>query len=374
MRVLILGIGGVGAMAAWRLALAGHEVIGFEQFGLDHDRGSSYGDSRIVRRVYPDALYTGLMADAYALWDELQAQTIGELFRRAGGVFCGPAQHPLVLQAQAALQTGGVEHEVLDAQECGRRFPAFRLAPDEVAVWEPSMGYARASRCVRTAAQLAREKGAILREHTPISHIAADASGVRVTTQAGEVVAGDRLLITAGPWTGPRLAEFGVSVPLVVTRQAYAHLEPATHADAFDTGRFPVWIDAATNFYGFPRLGDVVPGVKIALHEHGAITTPETVERGVTEADTETIRSYARTRFPWLGDRVVYSKVCLYTNTPTEDFIVDAVPGLPHTFVVGGLSGHGFKFTPLLGQILADLAVGTLVSYDLSRFRITRFA
>ena len=231
------------------------------------------------------------------------------------------------------------------------------------------MGYARASRCVRTAARLARQQGATLHEHTPVARIEADANGVHVTTQAGGIVAGDRLLLTAGPWTGPRLADFGVSVPLVVTRQAYVHLEPTSHAEAFAVGRFPVWIDASTNFYGFPRLGDV-PGVKLALHEHGIVTTPETVEREVTEADSETIRRYAHTRFPWLGDAVVYSKVCLYTNTPNEDFIIDAVPGLPHTFVVGGLSGHGFKFTPLLGQILADLATGTPIAYDLARFRL----
>src|SRR5205814_7538711 len=97
MRVLIIGVGGVGAMAAWRLAKAGHEVVALEQFRLDHDRGSSFGDSRIVRRVYPDALYTALMADAYSLWEELQAcfpdQT---LFVRPGGIFCGPIDDPRI--------------------------------------------------------------------------------------------------------------------------------------------------------------------------------------------------------------------------------------------------------------------------------------
>ena len=373
MRVLIAGLGVVGAMAAWRLARMGHEVIGFEQFGLDHDRGSSYGDSRIVRRVYPDPLYTNLMADAYPLWDELQARFPDEeLFCRAGGLYCGPMGHPLIGQALEALKASGVEHELLNAVQVAQRYPAFSLAPDECAIYEPSMGYARASRCVRASARLARSQGADLREHTPIADIDTDAGGVRVTTQAGEVVAGDRLLLAAGPWTGPYLARFGVSVPLIVTRQAYIHLEPRKDAELFTSGRFPVWIDAATNYYGFPRLGDV-DGVKIALHEHGEATTPQDADRHVHEAEIEATRAYALRRFPSLGDTVTYANVCLYTNTPDEDFIIDAVPGLPHTFVTAGLSGHGFKFAPLLGQILADLASDNPIAYDLTRFRIDRF-
>ena len=373
MRVLIVGLGVVGAMAAWRLARAGYEVVACEQYGLDHDRGSSYGDSRIIRRVYPDPLYTNLMADAYPLWDELQAHFPDEeLFCRSGGLYCAPGGHPLLGQALTALAASGAHHEVLDAEQVTRRYPAFHLACDEQAVFEPSMGYARASRCVRAAAHLARQAGADLREHTAVADIQADDNGVRVTTRTGETLHADRLLLTAGPWTGPYLKRYGVSLPLIVTRQAYIHLEPRHDANAFLTGQFPVWIDAATNYYGFPRLGDV-PGVKIALHERGETTTPDDADRAIRADEIATTLRYAQRRFPDLSDTVSYAKVCLYTNTPDEDFILDAVPGLPHTFIVAGLSGHGFKFAPLLGQILADLAADNLMRYDLTRFRIGRF-
>ena len=392
MRVLIIGVGAVGAMAAWRLAQSGQEVLAFEQFKLDHDRGSSYGDSRIVRRVYPDALYTHLMADAYVLWDELQEHfPQQELFRRSGGLFFGRADNPLIAQALRALKENKVACEVLDANECSRRFPAVVLRPEEVALFEPSMAYARASRCVVAAAQLARQGGASIFENTAITAIDADSAGVRITTAEGKIFEGDRLLLTAGPWTGPRLAELGISVPLVVTRQAYVHLEPETDlttrnsssrdaksdsgsvADVFGAGRFPIWIDGDTNFYGFPQLGDV-SGVKIALHAKGQATTPELVDRRVTEEEFAATREYARQRFPLLSERVVYSKVCLYTNTPDEDFIIDALPNFPNTYLIGGLSGHGFKFTPLLGQILADLAQAKTLPYDLTRFRLNRFS
>src|SRR5579862_1217944 len=315
LRVIVVGVRGVGAMAAWQLAQAGHDVIALEQFRLDHDLGSSYGDSRIVRRVYPDALYTALMADAYVLWYELQARFANEeLFRPIGGLFFGEAIHPLVRQGAEALAHSGVAHEVLTAAECHRRFPAYALRDDESAVYEPSMGYVRASRCVRAAALLARQSGADIREGTPAVAIGRDGAGIQVTTAQGETLHADRLVINAGSWAGPLMAQLGLQLPLTVTRQVYIHLDPVRHAADFEVGRFPVFIDIVANAYGFPRLGDV-PGVKVALNHQGVITTPDAVDRTVTEADRETIRRYVAGRFPDLaraGSVPCYEKVCLY--------------------------------------------------------------
>lgn len=374
MRVIIVGLGGVGTMAAWRLAEAGHQVIGLEQFRLDHDRGSSYGDSRIVRRVYADTLYTALMADAYALWDELQARFPDqELIQRSGGLFFGPRDDPRMQVAEQALAESRVAHELLSSGECHKRFPAFVLREDEVAVFEPSMGFARASRCVLAAARLARQRGADLREEVALDRIETTGAGVRVTLKSGEVVEADRLLLCAGAWVNRLLQPFGLRLPLAVSRQAYVHLEPERNADQFEAGRFPTWIDVGENLYGFPRLGDV-PGVKLATHTQGEKVTPDNVERDVTEADAAEARAYAARRFPDLSHRVVYSKVCLYSNTPDEDFIIDAVPGAKHVWVISACSGHGFKFTPLVGQIAADLAADNPINYNLARFRLARFA
>ena len=298
MRVLILGIGGVGAMAAWRLARAGHEVIGFEQFGLDHDLGSSYGDSRIVRRVYPDTLYTGLMADAYALWDELQAQTSEGIVLPGGRVLW--SRPTCADRRRRRLCRRAAWHMKFWTRRMRTRFPglssrAQTKSPSTSRAWDmpapPAVCGRRRDWRDNTAQPCANTR--------PLAHLKRIRNGVRVNTQAGEIVAGDRLLLTAGPWTGPRLAAFGVSVPLVVTRQAYIHLEPR-HAEVFETGQFPVWIDAATNFYGFPRLGDV-PGVKIALHEYGRVTTPETVQSRCHEADIEATRHMRSSVFPGLA-------------------------------------------------------------------------
>ena len=377
MRVLIIGLGSAGAAAAWRLAQAGHSVMALEQFRHDHDLGSSYGESRIIRRVYPDPLYTGLMADAYPLWDELSAETPWrDLIRLCGGIYVGRRDNPLVIAAESALKSSGVPYEVLEGAACSRRFPAFPLREDrsEIALFDPDMGYVRATDSVRAMARLAQKRGAKIIEANPVSEIALTASGVRVVVDSGETFEADRLIVAAGAWTNALLAPFGIRLPLTVTRQVYAHLQTQRGLDLWRPRTFPVWIDADANAYGLPRLGDAVSGVKIGLHHHGEPTTPETVGRELTEEDRAAIRNYAAGRFPWIGPETTYEKVCLYTNTPDEDFIVDRAPGLPNILIVSACSGHGFKFAPLVGEIAARLATDAPMDYDLSRFRIARFA
>ncbi len=380
MRVLILGVGGVGAMAAWHLAQAGHEVIGLERHRLDHDRGSSYGDSRIVRRVYPDSLYTSLMADSYLLWEQLNAlyRMRGQgtaLFHACGGIYFGPKGDPRIAAAQAALEECGVAYDLWTAADRPSHFPALTLQDDEVAIHEPSMGFALASESVRFAASLALGFGATIREETRVAGIEEAGSGVSVALENGEKIRGDRLLIAAGAWTQPLLATLGTTIPLTVTRQTYVYFDPASHPEDFAVGRLPVWIDAAANAYGFPSLGmGRAGGVKLGLHDRGVASAPETVDRIVSGEDRESARRYARRRFEHLSDRVVYEKVCLYTNTPDEDFVIDTVPGLPAVLVVSACSGHGFKFTPLLGSIAASLLTDITVPYDLSRFHLSRFS
>ncbi|MCW3100494.1 MAG: Sarcosine oxidase [Chthonomonadaceae bacterium] len=378
MRVVIVGVGGVGAMAAWRLAQDGHEVIALERFRIDHDLGSSYGDSRIVRRVYPDPLYTALMADSYALWSELDALRIAygietPLVNWCGGIFFGPQSDPQIAAAQSALDASQVPYQRLSAPDCAERFPAFRFDAEEVALFEPSMGFARASHCVRTAVEIARKLGAQIHEETVVAGIEAEGSGVVVTTESGEKFRADRLLIAAGAWTQPLLASLGVSLPLVVTRQVVVHLEPNRQPEDFAIGRLPVWIDAGANVYGFPHIVGGQPGVRVSQHDHGEATAPDRVDRSIAAADLDAVRRYAHRRFEGLSERVAYAKVCLYTNTPDSDFVIDTVPGLPVATFISACSGHGFKFTPLLGKIASALVTDQTPPYDLSRFRLDRF-
>jgi monomeric sarcosine oxidase len=371
MRIAVLGLGGVGTAAARFLAADGHQVVGFEQFALDHDRGSSYGASRIIRKVYPDPLYASLMETAYPLWAELERQSGEALFLRCGGFFFGPEGHPEMTATEAALRQVGVPYERLSASAAEARLPPFRLSAHEYGIFEPESGLLRASRCVVANARGARAAGADLREGARVEALEPVGEGVRLRVD-GVNETFDRVVMTAGPWTAGLLAPW-TSPPLQVTRQQYAHFAVTGDRAAFAPDRFPVWIDMAELFYGFPEH-DGLPGAKVALHVPGTLLDPDSPDREPSEGDDAVLRSYLERRLPDAAGPVTFHKVCLYTNTPDEDFIVDRLPGEPRVVFIGGLSGHGFKFTVLLGRIAADLAQDRDPGHDLSRFRLSRFA
>lgn len=372
MKVAVVGLGGTGSAAARFLARAGHEVTAFEQFAIGHAWGSSHGQSRIIRYTYADAVYTQMMGEAYPLWQQLQEDAGEELLARTGGVFFGGEVGPVLAAARAALDASRVPYELLDSAESRRRFPALRLAAGEAALYQPDMGYLRATACVRANVRLARALGADIREHTPVREVAQRENKAIVTTEAGKEHEADRVLVTAGPWMGRLFAS--LRLPLVVTRQQVVYLKPAHGAARnFDPDRLPVWIDADANVYGFPSDGHI-EGVKLASHHLGEIEDPDAARRPPDAPYASEIADYAAARFHGLTRQVTHAETCLYTNTPDEDFLVDAVPDMPSVWLVSGCSGHGFKFTVLLGQIAAKAATEGITPPYLSRFALARFA
>ncbi len=372
MKVAVVGMGGTGSAAARFLARAGHSVVGFEQFAVGHTRGSSHGESRIIRYTYADEIYTRMMGEAYPLWQELQAEAGEELLVRTGGVFFGDKAGPILAGARAALEHNQVPYEWLDAGETRNRFPALRLAGTEAALFQPDMGYLRATDCVRANVRLARAHGADIREGAPVRHVFQEGKQVVVTTEDGESLTFDRVLVTAGPWMGRFFQS--LHLPLRVTRQQVVYLKPQPSAARdFAADRLPVWIDADANMYGFPSDGRIA-GVKLASHNLSEDEDPDGERRPPDEAYQTQMADYAVSRFDGLTRQVTHAQTCLYTNTPNEDFLVDAVPGQPHIWFVSGCSGHGFKFTVLLGKIAAEAATLGATPPYLSRFALSRFS
>jgi sarcosine oxidase len=371
LNIAIIGAGGTGSAAARFLARDGHNVTVYERFTLDHDRGSSFGGSRIIRRTYPDALYTRLMGTAYELWAELERDAGEELFVRCGGLTFGRWDNPDMAQTEDALRVNGVEYERLTAAEVEGRWAAFRLNQEQYAIFQADSGYLQASQCVTAQMRLAQNSGARLVELAVVKGLRSMTDGRTAVRVSGGEEVFDRVLVSAGPWMAQILP--ALRLPLRVTRQYYAHLDAAQAGDAFGAARFPVWIDLDTNFYGFPQQPGL-PGVKVACHNNGIVVDPDQVERQAFAADFTLLADYTARRLPALHGPPVSEKVCLYTNTPDGDFIIDAVPDLPGVFLCSGCSGHGFKFTVLFGRILADLAQNRPVEDGLARFRLARFA
>ena len=368
MKVAVIGVGATGSAALRFLAREGHQAVGFEQFEVGHARGSSHGESRIIRYTYPDALYTRLMRDSYTLWHELEKEAQQQLFVRCGGLYFGPATDAGVQSTARALEESGLPFSKYLPEEANEKFPAMRFFEGEAILFQGSSGFLRASDCVRANARLALECGAEIRENTRITKVENCGPQVLVESEAGEEIF-DAVLVTAGAWMSQVLAQ--ARLPLRVTRQQYVYLKPS-RAATFAPEVFPVWIDKADGFYGFPSDGRV-DGVKLARHDFGEEFDPNRDDRPLADREIEEALAFAQRRLPDLSDEVLEARACLYTVTPDEDFIVDRAPGLQNTWLISGCSGHGFKFTVLLGRIGANLATRGHDERDLSRFQLSRF-
>ena len=370
--VIIAGLGAMGSAAAYHLARCGQRVLGLDCFAPPHTFGSSHGQTRIIREAYFEhPLYVPLVKRAYELWAELERECAQTLFRQTGGLMIGPPDGVLVKGAQHSAELHQLPHTMLSADEIRRRFPAFHPTDEMVAVWEPRAGILFPEACVEAHLKLARERGATLQFEEPITHWQADGAGVRVRTSRGDYYA-DRLLLAVGPWIQTLLAD--LSLPLVIERQAFCLFEPAAHAEHFHPDHCPInlWEYAPDRFfYGFPDLGQ---GVKAAIHHEGEFIDPETVKRTVAPEEVEHIRAFVRRFLPDANGELRHSTVCLYTNTPDSHFLIDFHPRHPQVLIVSPCSGHGFKFSSVMGEVLADLCLTGHSSFDLRPFQLNRMS
>jgi sarcosine oxidase len=357
--VIVVGLGGMGSAAVRHLAARGVRVLGLEQFTPAHALGSSHGDTRIVRMAYFEAPdYVPLLRRAYELWDALEADTGRRLFIRTGALMIGAGESEVVRGTLASVERYDLPYELLDRAAMGRRFPQFALRPGEQAVFERNAGFVNPEVVVKAHLDLAARDGADLRFETPVTSWLDEPDGVIVRTADAEF-RGRRLIITAGAWAG-RMAP-GLDVPLRVARRVMHYVAPVASAADFAVDRFPVYVYETGErdaIYGFPWVDDPGDGVKVGFHYRGGDVDPDIVDRDVTVTEQDEMREALAGRIPGLAGIHVTSKVCMYTLTPDEHFVIDHLPGHGGRVVVAaGFSGHGFKFTPVVGEILADLAL-----------------
>ncbi len=377
----VIGLGVMGSAALAALARRGLRVAGIDRFAPGHDRGSSHGATRVIRLSYFEhPSYVALVRAAYPLWRELEARSGAPLLTITGILEMGEAGSELVAGTLQSARLHGLPHDILDAAEVTKRFPAFRLPDDFIGVFQPDGGVLRAEAAVAAVQGVARQAGADLRMEERVLGVAPDGEGVRVTTERGEVRAGCAI-VTAGPWLKtllsqlqePLLLQEPLQAPVRVTRQVVAWFAPVRRAHQFAADRFPVFLLQNRDgvFYGFPADAS---GVKVAKHHHLDETVdPESFDRAVSAADEAVIRTVLEAHVPDADGPLRASRTCLYTMTPDGDFILDRLSGFPRIIVASPCSGHGFKFAPVIGEILADLATAGRTGYDISRFSLRRF-
>jgi monomeric sarcosine oxidase len=365
---IVVGGGVMGLSAACALAGQGAEVTLLERFVVGHDWASSHGLTRAIRHEYgPDEIYTRMVARSLVLWDELARETGLHLYTETGVLTFGQPDDGHTLSGHDVMRAAGLPVERLTAEECRARFPQFNPRLYKAITYNPTGGMLHASDCLLALADRLRARGGTIREGVQVQRVEPKGDGGRVVIEGGDDLAADHVIVTAGPWVHDVLPD--LKLPMRPTRQQVCYLSELS-PQSFGVGVFPVFL-AGMEYYGFPLQG---PGwLKVGCHTTGAQVDPNlTYEADLQEVAD--VRVFLRRVIPSAAaGKLTLVDRCMYDMTPDEDFILDRHPGGPGVVIGSGFSGHGFKFGPLIGELLAAIALGEEPAFPLERFHLSRF-
>ena len=369
---IVVGLGAMGSAAVYHLATRGLRVLGVDRYAPPHTLGSTHGRTRIIREAYYEhPCYVPIVQRAYELWSELE-QSAGEtLFIKTGGLMIGPPEGTLFAGALRSAQTHGLPYTVLEPDQLHRRYRGFRIPDGSMALHEPRAGLLLPERVVELHLSLAARAGAELRTGVTVSRWEAGDDGVRVDSDAG-TMRGHTLILAAGPWLPGLVPE--LDLPLEVERQLFHWFEPSGHPEWYDAAHSPISLIEYSGdrlFATFPNVGH---GVKAGIHHEGArIDDPDAPRVAPTEAEGAEIRELLARYLPEAAGRILDRATCVYTNTPDHDFLLDRHPAHANVILASPCSGHGFKFSSAIGEILADLVTDGGSELDLRPFALSRF-
>lgn len=371
--VAVAGLGAMGSAALAACAARGVRCVGFDRFAPPHSLGASSGKSRLIRQAYfEDPRYVPLLLRAYDLWHDLERRANLELLRRTGLLMIGRERSRLIAGSLESARRFDLPVHSWDAAQVRKRYPAARMHGDEVAVYEEAGGMLAPELAVRAQIESARSNGALIRFDSSLAAWHAAPDGVEISLTDGECLRAKRLVFALGPWSKTLLEDLGVRTR--VQRNVQVWFEAA--GDAYDAARFPSFLMQRDHLpailYGFPDAGD---GVKAAFHGFGEETQADEADRTVhPERDVEPLARSLDAWMPGAAQRTIDAKVCLYTLTDDENFVVDLHPAHSNVVVLAGFSGHGFKFAPVIGEIAAQLALDGGTPHAIELFSFNRFA
>ena len=380
---IVLGLGAMGSAALYQLAKRGNKVLGIEQFNSPHHFGSSHGDTRITRQAIGEGEeYVPLVLRAYDIFREIEKETGRQLLTVTGGLilssktaksFCHVDEFfPRTLNAAKKFN---IEHEVLTAEEIRERFPQFKVPDNEEGYYEHNAGFLRPEECVTAQLELAQKYGAELYSNEKVLKYESNSKDlVTVTTDKGQYTA-KKLIISAGAWL-PELIGENYGKHFKITRQVLYWFDVKESPESYLPGKFPVFVwqlaDTPQGIYGFPAL-DVNGGVKIATEQSEITTKADELDRNVTPEETqEFYKTCIAPNFPGITGKCIKSAACLYTSTADYGFVIDKHPDDENIIVASPCSGHGFKHSAAIGEVLAELVVDGKSKIDISKFSFNR--
>ncbi|KAF0030325.1 hypothetical protein F2P81_017056 [Scophthalmus maximus] len=369
---VVIGAGVQGSFAAYQLAKSNQRTILLEQFVLPHTRGSSHGQTRIIRKAYEQDFYAHMMEECYELWAQLEREAGVKL--QTGLLVMGPENSQKYQQFKSTLQRNKVPMVTLTRDNFSQHIPHVNLAEGDGAVVDITAGILYADRALKTVQGQFQKLGGIIRDKEKVTDIE-PGPVVTVSTTAG-VYRAKSVVITAGPWANRLLAHTGLQLPLEVVRINVCYWKEKVPGSYDVKQRFPSFIltegeESKDDIYGLPS--NEYPGLMKICHHMGSETDPDQRDKQTDRSDIDILQRYVARCFPGLLPEPAVVESCMYTLTPDRHFVLDCHPTYGNIVIGAGFSGHGFKFGPIVGKILCELSLGEVPSYDLSPFRIRRF-
>ena len=377
--VIVIGVGSMGSATCYYLAKQGIKVLGLEQFNIPNDKSSHTGQSRIIRKAYfehPD--YVPLLERAYDNWAELESASGMQVYYETGLLYCGMPDHPVIKGVRLSADMYDIVLEEISVGDAKAMYPHLDIPDEYEILFEAEAGFITPEKAIKAYADTAVHWGATIQANVKVESWRKVDSEFEVITSMGIFHAG-KLIFTAGPWVAKLLPSLAKNIN--VTRQVLAWVNTKQNS-FFELGTFPCWMIADDDkpgvFYGFPILPtndfDGPAGFKLALHYPGEITDPDIIDRSTNKTDESLLIEFMQRHFPDEYVSTVDMKVCMYTNSPDENFIIDFLPGYDNDIVVAtGFSGHGFKFASVIGEIMSDLIIRGKTEMPIEFLRMRRF-
>lgn len=379
---IVVGLGAMGSAALYQLSKQTTDVLGIDQFAPPHTMGSTHGETRITRQAIGEGSYfVPLALRSYEIWQELEAKTGQQLLVKNGGLFIGKEHSNIQMHNKPgwltttirAAEQFGITHQVLDNKTLREQYPQFRVQPNYIGYFEPEAGFLSPERCISAQLEQAVSNGATVRTHEQMLSFSETASGVVVCTNRAEYTT-KQLILTTGPWITTALASTVYRNLLRVYRQVQYWFDIEANYSLFTPDRFPVFILSDRDMYGFPAVGGPADGLKLAMETYAQPTTANAVNRVISAAETQQMYDrYVVPNFNGIGPKCIRSAVCMYTMTPNGDFVIDRHPDHQRVLLASACSGHGFKHSAAVGQMLAELALLNRTDFDIQPFSLAHF-
>jgi len=376
--VIVIGVGSMGSSACYHVASRGYNVLGLEQFDISHEFGAHAGQSRIIRKAYfENSDYVPLLTRAYENWATLEQETGKKLYFKTGLVYFGNPAHIMIQGVKQSASLYDIPLEKISGSSISQRFPQFNIPNSCEALWEANAGFVTPEKAIQLYTEQAIKKGAKIHSNEKTLDWKKDGSSFTVRTNKN-IYRSQKLIIAAGAWAKQMIPDLEETIK--ITRQFVAWIKPKNWND-FTLGDFPCWLIADDEqpgcYYGFPILTKAFgmpEGLKLAHHYPASETDPDDVNRKINADDQRDLQYVLNKYFPAVFESLLSYKICLYANSPDEDFIIDNLPGYEDAVTIAcGFSGHGFKFASVVGEILADLSIHGKTKWPIEFLSVKRY-